>query len=173
MWNYLFMLVAAGAATFLFYDDKKELKRNAIVAGVALVVSYLLFVWLAQWSSILFCIILMAAAGFGVSVMYENFSISTHWKQLAVALVAVVVVVNLCGGNTESSHQAHQATTVEHTNHAEDTRQKCSFCKGSGVCSTCNGRGFTYPSPYTDKVKNICYSCNQSGRCPVCNGKGY
>lgn len=26
MWNYLFMLLAAGAATFLLYDNKKEVK---------------------------------------------------------------------------------------------------------------------------------------------------
>lgn len=104
MWNYLFMLIAAGAATFLLYNEEKDLKQNAIVAGVALVVSYLLFVWLAGWSSTLFTILLMAAAGFVISLMYEDFSLSTRWKPLAIAFVVSLVVANLCGGGSSSSY---------------------------------------------------------------------
>lgn len=174
MWNYFFMLVAASAATLLFYDDKKELKQNAIVAGIALVVSYLLFVWLAQWSSILFGIVLMAAAGFGVSVMYENFSISTHWKQLAVALVAVVVVVNLCGGKKNTN--ATSSSGVTHTEHAttaprhqeKGERKVCYRCNGIGVCGVCNGRGVV-----PGNMGLSCETCYGKGDCPTCDGKGY
>lgn len=121
------MLLAAGAATFLLYDDKKELTQNAIVAGVALVISYILFVWLANWSSTLFTILLMAAAGFVVSMMYENFSISTHWKPLAVALGGVLVVSNLCSGGSgswegtwEGTKECYQGRTERYTFELKD-----------------------------------------------------
>lgn len=45
----------------------------------------------------------------------------------------------------------------------------CYMCHGSGVCSTCNGKGWFY-SPYgTGKI--ACPNCS-NGKCRTCNGTG-
>lgn len=97
------MLLATGAVTFAFCREKREPKQVAFIAGGALIVSYLLFVWLAGWSSTLFLIVLALLAGTGLHMMYEEFSIQTHWKQFTLALVGCLVVSSLCGGSNGSS----------------------------------------------------------------------
>lgn len=51
----------------------------------------------------------------------------------------------------------------------------CSFCNGTGVCRSCNGRGgyFDYYGYSSEKTWRQCPSCNGSGRCFNCYGKGH
>ena len=54
--------------------------------------------------------------------------------------------------------------------------RKCTLCKGSGTCSTCEGKGYFY-SNYGVGEKNVCPNCwrkdgKPSGKCASCRGKG-
>lgn len=53
------------------------------------------------------------------------------------------------------------------------TRIRCSACKGTGKCGTCNGDGY-YLSPF-DGTRLECPNCSAAnGRiCTVCNGTGW
>ena len=54
-------------------------------------------------------------------------------------------------------------------------KSSCSFCNGTGVCRSCNGRGgyFDYYGYSSEKTWRQCPSCNGSGRCFNCYGKGH
>ena len=54
-------------------------------------------------------------------------------------------------------------------------KSRCSFCNGTGVCRSCNGRGgyFDYYGYSSEKTWRQCPSCNGSGRCFNCYGKGH
>lgn len=120
------MLLAAGAVTFAFCREKKEPKQVALIAGGALIVSYLLFVWLAGWSNTLFLIVLALLAGTGLHMMYEEFSIQTHWKQFALALAGCLVISSLCKrdvdwtGTWEGTKECSQTRTEHYTFELKD-----------------------------------------------------
>lgn len=47
-------------------------------------------------------------------------------------------------------------------------------CNGTGVCSTCNGKGRYYDTSFGNgHWVNPCVTCNGSGKCPSCKGTGY
>ena len=48
---------------------------------------------------------------------------------------------------------------------------ECSFCHGSGDCSTCGGDGYLWSSA-ADTENRMCYSCSGSGNCSHCGGTG-
>lgn len=48
---------------------------------------------------------------------------------------------------------------------------QCTACKGTGKCSTCDGRGYLYSSA-SGKYDRNCYKCNTTGRCSTCGGTG-
>ena len=53
------------------------------------------------------------------------------------------------------------------TNSASDNHEAmCKYCKGSGNCSSCNGKGYKY-NPYSHH-DDQCPSCNGIGRCFNC-----
>ena len=64
-------------------------------------------------------------------------------------------------GTNSSSHQVKKP-------HAD--YKDCHICHGSGVCSTCGGKGW-YNNPYgTGRVE--CSNCSKTGKCRTCNGTG-
>lgn len=93
------MLLAAGAVTFAFCREKKEPKQVALIAGGALIVSYLLFVWLAEWSGSLFGIV-SGCVAFGLVVLYHGeCNLQAHWKQYVAATLCAAFVAYLCTDN--------------------------------------------------------------------------
>jgi hypothetical protein len=50
----------------------------------------------------------------------------------------------------------------------QDTR--CKYCRGTGNCSSCNGKGYKF-NPYSGH-NDTCPSCNGKGRCFNCYGSG-
>ena len=47
-------------------------------------------------------------------------------------------------------------------------------CNGTGVCSTCNGKGRYYDTSFGNgHWVNPCVTCNGNGKCPSCKGTGY
>ena len=59
---------------------------------------------------------------------------------------------------------------IEHHEGPSHIDKPCSFCNGSGRCSSCNGRGYKYN--YYSGHDDQCSSCNGSGRCFNCRGTG-
>ena len=58
-----------------------------------------------------------------------------------------------------------------------DHGRTCAGCRGTGVCTMCQGKGgyYTNSGTYTgsgSKTWHTCSSCGGSGRCGVCYGKG-
>lgn len=51
----------------------------------------------------------------------------------------------------------------------DDKVQKCYYCKGTGKCQSCDGKGFHY----TISIDVPCSTCKQTGLCHLCNGLGY
>lgn len=50
-------------------------------------------------------------------------------------------------------------------------KDPCGACNGTGLCTSCGGKGFTY-NPMTDNYYS-CGVCNQSGKCVACRGAGW
>jgi hypothetical protein len=76
------------------------------------------------------------------------------------------------GGNGSSSSSSSGGNYNNST-----TDNRCKTCGGSGVCSSCHGRGgsWQYTGYYVgDDSKSwiSCPSCNGSGRCFMCHGSG-
>lgn len=70
-------------------------------------------------------------------------------KKIIVVIIAVCIILGLmdsCG----------------------EKKVTCTFCKGSGVCKTCDGEGKTYR---TGKERK-CSICKGTGECSWCDGKG-
>lgn len=159
MWNYLFMLLAAGAATFLLYDDKKELTQNAIVAGVALVVSYLLFVWLPDWSGTAFQVVLWLI-GFGALYMlYDDFDFSldalkSYWKHIVVIWIGLSVVSFLCDGSSSSYDRDGYEYAVKQLR-APSTAELQSYITKSKFRDRMKEHGITYSKKVDFEVFNI------------------
>lgn len=148
------MLLAAGAAAWMLYDEKTEMKQNAIVAGVALVVSYLLFIWLAEWSSFIFTAVLMLAA-YGVLFMaYKDFSVTTHWKQSIVAFLLVSLVSGLCCEDSSSYDKNGYEYAVKQLR-APSTAELQGYMAKSKFRDRMKEHGITYSKKLDFEVFNI------------------
>jgi hypothetical protein len=50
----------------------------------------------------------------------------------------------------------------------------CIFCKNSGDCGKCDGRGVREALVGKKRIKQMveCRACEGTGRCPLCQGEG-
>jgi hypothetical protein len=95
-------------------------------------------------------------------VMQDNMNAISNMPATTTAPI-VVPQSTVSNSSSSSSNNSHQ-TKTPHT-----TYKDCHICHGSGVCSTCNGKGW-YSNPYgTGTV--TCTLCNK-GKCRTCNGTG-
>lgn len=72
----------------------------------------------------------------------------------------------------QSSSSSNGSTTTKHQpKTAHTVYEDCPHCHGTGVCSSCNGKGW-YDSPFTTGVIK-CPNCyHQDGKCRFCGGDG-
>ena len=69
-------------------------------------------------------------------------------------------------GNASSTSSPRKCMKL----HAMDN----AHCNGTGVCSTCNGKGRYYDASFGNgHWVNPCIACNGSGKCSSCRGTGY
>lgn len=78
--------------------------------------------------------------------------------------VAPPPVINNGGGSVGSGSSGSSSS------HSSSVYQTCKYCRGTGNCSSCNGKGhkFNGYGGYEDR----CPGCNGSGRCGICRGTG-
>lgn len=83
-------------------------------------------------------------------------------------------------GTTASPSPGYSTTPSPSSNYNSTTPSQgrtCAGCRGTGVCTMCQGKGgyYTNSGTYTgsgSKTWHTCSSCGGSGRCGVCYGKG-
>lgn len=73
-----------------------------------------------------------------------------------------------------TSYQQSSPSSSSSSNSSYESRYgdvQCHICKGTGVCPTCNGKGW-FNGFYGDPIK--CPNCHSShrGKCGRCGGKG-
>jgi len=53
---------------------------------------------------------------------------------------------------------------------ANTNEVSCSYCKDSGICSACKGKGsrWVFDGTHLEQVNRMCTSCNGSGICRFC-----
>lgn len=73
-----------------------------------------------------------------------------------------------CGGSNGSNRNTRKSTNSNSNTSSSDDYDywiECSGCKGSGVCSMCDGTG-------RKSTGRMCTHCDGTGECPRCEGKG-
>ena len=57
----------------------------------------------------------------------------------------------------------------------EGDRKACPFCKGTGRCGRCDGKGEREHRRrwFRSKRSVVCGVCHGSGKCELCQGTGY
>lgn len=85
-----------------------------------------------------------------------------------------MLILNGSSNNNGVQASNHIDSTVHLSGTRSSTYSTCTYCNGSGRCSSCHGSGYLHsPSPYHDVSDyQICHSCHGSGRCFNCYGKG-
>lgn len=74
-------------------------------------------------------------------------------------------------GTTSDSKLDRKQKQIEETPVHQPQRKSCGTCRGSGVCNTCEGKGWVHRIGMGHD--GYCPVCNNhNGRCPWCNGRG-
>lgn len=71
-------------------------------------------------------------------------------------------------GNTEPQSEVNDPSeeqVIPVKEQAQNTNYECQYCKGTGICSACNGSGYLE----ANGESFICPSCKGSGQCAFCN----
>lgn len=98
----------------------------------------------------------------------ENSNGGSH---IAAGSVAPGFPVSDGGTFTGTSQSMTTEKDRQNTQNSRYGYKECHLCRGSGVCQTCNGKGWYYGFT-SDPIK--CPNCdsNQNGKCSICHGKG-
>lgn len=108
-------------------------------------------------------------------------------KHLLAILVVLFVPYNLFSQNFTPNYVGDQYEFKPHTvymvgatayvyqdgsgNYVVENRIQCTPCRGTGVCSVCNGMGGIYMS-YSGGFM-VCAACQGARACSTCGGHGY
>lgn len=94
-----------------------------------------------------------------------------------------IEVVNNGGMTEDNANNYYQnwPNNAVDNNIPNEIKEKCYHCKGSGICTECDGEGritikkytSTLGHSYTYNQYTSCPLCNRSGKCVWCEGKGY
>lgn len=83
----------------------------------------------------------------------------------------IIIDNGLLNGPGSSSNNSSNNSSNSNYNKSTNS-SSCRKCLGSGVCSTCNGKGIYFSRMYgVDKWIN-CPACSGVKRCTLCNGSG-
>lgn len=90
------------------------------------------------------------------------------------------IIVMSTYGKGSSPSPGYNSTPSPSPNYNQSTPSQgrtCAGCRGTGVCTMCQGKGgyYTNSGTYTgsgSKTWHQCSSCHGSGKCGVCYGKG-
>ncbi|MCR5037789.1 MAG: hypothetical protein K6A94_00415 [Bacteroidales bacterium] len=97
-------------------------------------------------------------------VMQNNMNAISNMPAPTTAPIMVPQTTSTSSSSSNNSSSSHQVKKP----HAD--YKDCHICHGSGVCSTCGGKGW-YNNPYgTGRVE--CSNCSKTGKCRTCNGTG-
>lgn len=73
--------------------------------------------------------------------------------------------------STGGSNSNHSGSSGSGRSGSGSVYTKCRLCNGSGVCTSCNGRGTSWKI-YGGNDHSACPSCHGNGRCFNCHGTG-